>query len=461
MAYVPVTARSSDEPNQYQTLNQNQYQPSQYQPNQYHTLYAASQQAPWTPNTNVDSPQGVPNPSHTLYPTASTDTLAPPITTKPRRKATWEYKIHGKWTRVLYGGLGTALVGVWIFIMVCFAREESDYQSDNVDGVRDVLHSTNSNVFDIYWVLEGSLTKFDPDARALSVNWAPRWIQNSVMSPFGTTPNSTLGIGIYRDQSLIPIDAAGLPVNYTLPDQTIADWRVANASAVPIAVVGTTPFDSFDTQIDLSQRTAKTALRQPGFGFPFDLWAGSITFVANYYEVAKAGNASTSLGIEIDDAFFVDSIMNWRITLSTVNSCATSFPNGTLRWTATKPCQLTVNIKARRTGLVKFASIVAVVVNWLSTIFIFVMTCEGVIMRRFHVIEGPQLLAVCFTALFALPSVRSLLPGAPQFGALIDLVGIIPNVIIISLCTCMVAIATLRAIHDREVRSRIEHPKVE
>jgi hypothetical protein len=39
------------------------------------------------------------------------------------------------------------------------------------------------------------------------------------------------------------------------------------------------------------------------------------------------------------------------------------------------------------------------------------MTCEGVIMRRFEVIMGPQLLAVCFTALFALPSVRSILPG--------------------------------------------------
>jgi hypothetical protein len=48
--------------------------------------------------------------------------------------------------------------------------------------------------------------------------------------------------------------------------------------------------------------------------------------------------------------------------------------------------------------------------------------------------QGTDLLGINFTALFALPSVRLLLPGAPDFGIIIDLVGIIPNVIIISLC---------------------------
>ena len=43
-------------------------------------------------------------------------------------------------------------------------------------------------------------------------------------------------------------------------------------------------------------------------------------------------------------------------------------------------------------------------------------------MRRAKVIEGAQLLGVCFTALFALPSVRSILPGAPEFGCLSEFV---------------------------------------
>jgi hypothetical protein len=36
-----------------------------------------------------------------------------------------------------------------------------------------------------------------------------------------------------------------------------------------------------------------------------------------------------------------------------------------------------------------------------------------------------------------------LLPGAPDFGIIIDLVGIIPNVIIISLCITGIAISKL------------------
>lgn len=62
---------------------------------------------------------------------------------------------------------------------------------------------------------------------------------------------------------------------------------------------------------------------------------------------------------------------------------------------------------------------VAVLVNWISTISIFILTCEKVVLQRYNIESGTDLLAVCFTALFALPSVRSLLPGAPDFGAII------------------------------------------
>lgn len=60
------------------------------------------------------------------------------------------------------------------------------------------------------------------------------------------------------------------------------------------------------------------------------------------------------------------------------------------------------------------------------------------------------MLGVSFTALFALPTIRSTLPGVPEFGALIDLLGIIPNVIIISLCTTLVVITTLRQIVEEK-----------
>jgi len=212
--------------------------------------------------------------------------------------------------------------------------------------------------------------------------------------------------------------------------------RLANISAVPIGVFSN-PWQNYDTGIDMEQEGAN-AWREPQYGFPFDRWTGNITFGATFYDCQTGlpTNLSTSnhCGTYWDYAYLTGSIINWKFTLTPYNSCTNIDTH----------CNMLVMITASRSGLVVFACIVAVVVNWLSTIFIFVMTMEGVIMQHFQVIEGPQLLAVCFTALFALPSVRSILPGAPEFGALIDLVGIVPNVIIISLCTTMVAIATLR-----------------
>ena len=48
-----------------------------------------------------------------------------------------------------------------------------------------------------------------------------------------------------------------------------------------------------------------------------------------------------------------------------------------------------------------------------------------------------------FTALFALPTIRALLPGAPEYGATLDLVGVLPCTVLVALCTVAVAIAKL------------------
>jgi len=195
-------------------------------------------------------------------------------------------------------------------------------------------------------------------------------------------------------------------------------------------------------------------MRQPLFGYPFDRWTGEIVFVVNTIYGAKEWyNSSTSGVLRLSGAQLSDSTLNWRFNMEWTDTCR---GNGdmvpTNRSTLVDNCHLDVQLTARRPGLVIFAAIVAVVVNWLSTILVFVLTCESIIMRRGYMLEGTDLLSVCFTALFALPSVRSLLPGAPDFGALIDLVGIIPNVIIISLCTCVVCVAKLYRSPEHEER---------
>lgn len=70
----------------------------------------------------------------------------------------------------------------------------------------------------------------------------------------------------------------------------------------------------------------------------------------------------------------------------------------------------------------------------LITLSICILTGEAIILQRAHILSGSDILSICLTSLFALPSVRSILPGAPPFGCLLDMVGILPNIILISLC---------------------------
>jgi hypothetical protein len=86
----------------------------------------------------------------------------------------------------------------------------------------------------------------------------------------GEQLNETMQIGIFRDQDLVPVNQ-NYEIIYPNDISEVWDFRVANASAIPIAIVGMTQWDSFPTDIDMGQRKVANPMRQPQFGFPFDL----------------------------------------------------------------------------------------------------------------------------------------------------------------------------------------------
>jgi len=63
--------------------------------------------------------------------------------------------------------------------------------------------------------------------------------------------------------------------------------------------------------------------------------------------------------------------------------------------------------------------------------------------RRLHILKDVDIIGICLAALFALPSVRAILPAAPGFGCLVDLIGILPNVILISISATTLTIAKI------------------
>jgi hypothetical protein len=68
---------------------------------------------------------------------------------------------------------------------------------------------------------------------------------------------------------LIPLDEGFNVIN---PDNVyeISSLRIANESAIPIALVGAAQWDSFSTEIGMGQEELGNAWKQPQFGFPFD-----------------------------------------------------------------------------------------------------------------------------------------------------------------------------------------------
>jgi hypothetical protein len=88
-------------------------------------------------------------------------------------------------------------------------------------------------------------------------------VQDGQTLEFGTSDNTTWEIGVFRDEKIVPeTDPTAINAG--------SFYRVDNSTAVPIAVVGNDPWDSFDTDIGFEQAKRDSAWRQPLFGFPFD-----------------------------------------------------------------------------------------------------------------------------------------------------------------------------------------------
>ncbi|KIM32358.1 hypothetical protein M408DRAFT_326953, partial [Serendipita vermifera MAFF 305830] len=340
----------------------------------------------------------------------------------------------GKWPRVVYVLVGLILIGVWIGIMLNFANEQVKFERNNLEGT-SARGGSQRDIGQV--VMKGTLRQFDPDQRSLTVLWSLAYVDtdNKTLLDFGRTKDDTVHFNLYRDVKAVPEDR-----NSTEFDMT-GQFRIDNVTEVPIAVLGAHSWDSVTTSIDFTQAVAENAWEQPLFGYPFDTWIGQIVFALTDRDFAVQAGLNNSVIVAISDAILADSTFNWRITATTNDTCSVPGDDA--------GCELHVDFAGKRPALVVFAAMVALIVNWLITVAIFLITGEAVIMRRVHILSETDILGVCLTALFALPSVRSILPGAPGFGCIIDLIGIIPNIILISLCTTAMAVSKLRMRRSR------------
>ncbi|KAG8811526.1 hypothetical protein FRC17_002411 [Serendipita sp. 399] len=387
-------------------------------------------------------------------------------------KKTWDGAIRiGTWPRLLYCAIGLIFLACWIGIMLSFVGAEvlhgqsrggsklrANLFPAETKNLQESVHRQNAGSDAEYTILlKGSLVNFDMEKRNLAISWSGLFSYNKSEEPveFGladdpNSPSFEYGIEIYRDVSSEPVNATYVEEDGNV---NVTSWawtyRVDNRTAKPIGVIGKHSWDSFDTDITFTQKRAKDAWRQPLLGYPFDQWHGEIVFVANNVIVADFFNITAGGVMEIAGIQLADSTLNWRFTFEFDNTCGGPEGTSTIDYTtpnvSTLPrfCHTKIEFDGVRPPLLIFCAVAAVLVNWSCALFIFVLTCEAIIMRRSYMLQGTDILSMCFTALFALPTIRSLLPGAPAYGAIIDLVGILPCTLIVALCAVCVSVAKL------------------
>ncbi|KAL1679610.1 hypothetical protein EV122DRAFT_209481 [Schizophyllum commune] len=357
--------------------------------------------------------------------------------------------------RLSYVLLGVIIMLGWIGLILAFAHVESRSEKVNLEMDSKKYRGRVNSSEDEIWMLKGALRRLDSDAQTLTVQWsASRYFsENGTSIPLILSEEYyPEGVNMYRDiQAVIDWDL----VNNTDNVYGYVFYKLDNASAYPIGNVGVREGDSFDTDVDLTDLEGASVWRQPMRGYPFDQWNGSIIIasVRSHSDLATIrdlmypqnnigaslsySNRTDLLALSFDGIYLEDSILNWRIKAESTCTCRDT--------DSFEYCDLHINFNVRRPTIVKFTVIAVVIVNWLSTLAIFFLTGETLLLRRMRVVNDTDILGVLFASLFALPGVRSLLPDAPPFGCTIDLVGILPNVIIISLCTFIWACMKLNA----------------
>jgi hypothetical protein len=126
-----------------------------------------------------------------------------------------------------------------------------------------------------------------------------------IISDLGTTNVTTVAFNIYRDVKAV-LEDRPIPASVGLEPGDII-YRVDNITQPPIAVLGTHPWDSVDTDVDFVQAAPDNAWKQPLFAYPFDVWAGSVVLLATVREAAISSNLSNGFVFPVADAMLADS----------------------------------------------------------------------------------------------------------------------------------------------------------
>ncbi|KIM25664.1 hypothetical protein M408DRAFT_25991 [Serendipita vermifera MAFF 305830] len=166
--------------------------------------------------------------------------------------------------RIIYSAVGLGFAFLWSIMLMLFGTSFLSFRDKGPSGnsLFDIPPSEPWTRHQETWSLQGNLQKFDPAERILTISWQ---LYKTVLHPtanFSYPDIVPRSIGIFREQSLVPERPATEKILEEQAPNMFTGWRVDNATAIPIAIVGKHYYDTFSTEILMnypgSLQTAET-----------------------------------------------------------------------------------------------------------------------------------------------------------------------------------------------------------
>ncbi|EJD43000.1 hypothetical protein AURDEDRAFT_167950 [Auricularia subglabra TFB-10046 SS5] len=281
-------------------------------------------------------------------------------------------------------------------------------------GIRSV-NGQPARVGGVYFY--GGLQKWDVDSKTLQLQWVPQWCTGTTdCLPYLEnhtllfTDIDALGIGGFNASvALLDVqaDASADQAHWQQTfDLVIKEWprRFEASNVNGLDTDALYPFESY------TLRTLIAAVDADNLSRTYDVLGGDIV------------NWVQSDWVAVYDYDYIDDLPGRGVVLDFF-------------------------VKTKRHPIVKVFAIIIAAINWALTIALAYMTLAYTMGGR-ELPPGSDSVTLMFTALFALPTVRSTMPGNPPFGCLLDAVGIIPNLLIVAFC------ATWLLLHKLFVETR-------
>lgn len=308
-------------------------------------------------------------------------------------------RVRKAWICTSWTGRALVMLAVFCGITVsCYRLRIEVHQP--FTGIRSV-NGQPARVGGVYFY--GGLQKWDVDAKTLQLQWVPQWCTGTtdclsylLNHTLLFTDIDALGIGGFNASAAaldIQADASNDQQHWQQTfDLVIKEWprRFEASNVNGLDTDALYPFESYTLRTLIAAADADDLTRT------YDVLGGDIV------------NWVQSDWVALYDYDYIDDLPGRGVILNFL-------------------------VTMRRHPIVKVFAIIIAAINWALTIALAYMTLAYTMGGR-ELPPGSDSVTLMFTALFALPTVRSTMPGNPPFGCLLDAVGIIPNLLIVAVC---------------------------